>query len=175
MRNLGNSLKVRHVIARVANSLHVNGLGAVVNRSRDISRIVALDELGLDAQAREEHLELVVGAAVEVAGCDDVVAGMRQRCEGEELRGLARRGGDSGDAAFESCDAFLEDIDGGLALLVWFLLLTRSWYEGGTYVRNPRVDVAEFLETEESRAVGRVIEDEGLEISLVRFSLALEI
>ncbi len=88
MRNLRNSLKIRHVISRIANSLYKHGLGAVINRGRNISCIIALDELGLDAQARQEDLELIVGAAVEVAGGDDVVASMCQGCNGKELSGL---------------------------------------------------------------------------------------
>jgi len=38
-----------------------------------------------------------------------------ERVDGDELGALAGRGGEGGDAAFESRDALLEDVDGGLS------------------------------------------------------------
>ena len=114
MRRLGNGLEVGHVVARVADGLEVDGLGLVVDGGGDVLGAVALDELGGDAQARQKDLELVVGAAVQVGGGDNVVAGVRQRVDGHELRALARRGGQRGHAAFQGGHALLEDVDGGL-------------------------------------------------------------
>lgn len=114
MGNLGNGLEVGDVVLGVTDALDVDGLGLVVNGGRDILGLVAVDELGVDAQAGEEDLELVVGAAVEVRGGDDVVAGVGEGVDGHELGGLARGGGQSGDTALEGCYPLLEDIDGGL-------------------------------------------------------------
>lgn len=86
MRNLGNGLKVGYVIPRVANALEVDGLGAVVDGGGEVFGTVALDELGLDAESRQQHLQLVVGAAVQVRRRHDVVAGARERRNGHELR-----------------------------------------------------------------------------------------
>ena len=108
---------------------------------RERLRVVAVDELHADAEAREGDLELVVGAAVEVAGRDDVVAGLQDRRERQELRRLAARGGERRRTALERRDALLEDV--------------------GRRVHDPRVDVAELLQREEPRAVLGVVEGVG--------------
>lgn len=117
MGNLGDGLEIRDVVPRVSNGLEVNGLGVVVNGGRDILCLVTLDELGLDAQTRQEDLELVVGATVQVAGRDDVIASMSESSKGHELRGLAGRGGHSSNTALEGSNSLLEDIHGGLESL----------------------------------------------------------
>lgn len=109
--DLGDGLEVGDVIARVPDALDVDGLGPVVDGGRDVLGLVAVDELGLDAEAREHHFELVVGSAVEVRGRDDIVAGVGQRRDGHELRALARGAGHSGDTPFQGGDPLLEDID----------------------------------------------------------------
>jgi hypothetical protein len=76
VRNLGNSLEIGHVVSRVPNSLHVNRLGTIINESSNILCTIAIHKFGLNAQSRQEDLELIVGTAVEVTGCDDVVAGV---------------------------------------------------------------------------------------------------
>jgi hypothetical protein len=67
---------------------------------------------------------------------------MRERRHGNELSSLSRRRGQRSDAAFQRRNALLEDSDRRIA--------------------DPAVDVAEFFEPEEARAVGRVVECEGL-------------
>jgi hypothetical protein len=62
---------------------------------------------------------------------------MRQRRNSHELSGLARRSCDSSDTALKSGNALLEHVDCG--------------------VHDSAVDVAEFFEAEEPRAVGGVI------------------
>jgi hypothetical protein len=93
----GERLEVRHVEARVADGLDVERLGLRRRSPSEVLRIVALDELHADAEPRERHLELVVGAAVEVAGRDDVVAGLGDGGDRQELRRLA--GADVASAA----------------------------------------------------------------------------
>lgn len=89
MGDLGNGLEIWDVVLGVANALDVDSLGLVVNGSSNVLGLVAVDKLGVDAQARQEDLELVVGAAVEVGGGDDVVTGMGEGVDGNELSSLA--------------------------------------------------------------------------------------
>lgn len=89
MSSLGNSLQIRNVVLGVSNTLNIDSLCLIINGSCNVLRLVAIDELGFDAQAREEDLELVVGAAVEVRSRNDVVASLSEGADGEELSGLA--------------------------------------------------------------------------------------
>lgn len=136
--SLGNGLKVRNIIAGVTNRLNVDSLGTVINGRSNILRLITLDKLGSNSQAREHNLELVVGATVQVAGGDDVVSGMGEGRDGHELGCLARGGSNGSNTTFQSCNALLEDVD--------------------CRVHDSAVDVAELLEAEEPRAVGRIIE-----------------
>jgi hypothetical protein len=108
-----DGVKVGHVIARVADALNVDGLGLVVDEGGQLLGFVAIDKLGRDAQAGKDDLELVVGAAVQVRGRDNVVAGVRESGNGEELGGLAGGRGKGTDTAFEGGDALLKDVDRG--------------------------------------------------------------
>lgn len=89
MGNLGNGLDIWDVISWVSNALDIDCLGLVVNSGSDVLGVLAVDELGVDAQAREEDLELVVGAAIQVRGGDDVVTGLGQSRNCDELGSLA--------------------------------------------------------------------------------------
>ena len=80
-------------------------------------------------------VQLVVGAAVERRRRHDVAPALRQVGERHELRGLAARGGQRADPAFERGHAVLERGLGG--------------------VHDPGVDVAELLEPEQRRRVVR--------------------
>lgn len=90
MRNLGNSLQIRHVVARVADTLDVDGFGLVVNQGRNLLRVVAIDEFSLNTKTGQENLELVVGTAVQVRCGDDVVASVGERVNGDKLGTLTR-------------------------------------------------------------------------------------
>jgi hypothetical protein len=86
---LGNSLQIRDVILGVSNTLNINSLCLVIDSSSNILRLVTINELGVDAQTREEDLELVVRAAVEVRSRDDVITSVSEGADGEELGSLA--------------------------------------------------------------------------------------
>ena len=133
-------LEVRHVEARLTQGLDVDRLGVVVDGAADRVRIVAVHQVDVDAEAWQGDFELVVGAAVEVAGGNDIVAGLGDRRDGEELRRLAARRRHGRDAAFERGDALFENIRRG--------------------IHDPRINIAEFLQREETRAVGGVVEGE---------------
>lgn len=88
MRNLADSLKVRDVILGISNAFQIDSLGLVIDQVLEVLWLVAIDEFRVDSQAREGDLELVVGTAVQVRGRDDVVSGLSERCDGQELSSL---------------------------------------------------------------------------------------
>ena len=105
---------VRHVVSWVTDAFDVDHFRLVVDLLLEFRRVVAFDEARADAEPGEEDFELVVGAAVEVRGRDDVVAGVGQCGDGHELGGLARGSSHGGDTAFERGDALFEDVHCGL-------------------------------------------------------------
>jgi hypothetical protein len=70
---------------------HVNSLGLVVNRTLKVFGLISVHKLGRNAHARQHDLELVVCASIQIRSRDDVVARMRESCDGNELSSLARR------------------------------------------------------------------------------------
>lgn len=64
VRDPGNFLVIRHIVERIANGLDIDSLGTIVDGSCEIRWLVATDKFGVNAQAREEDLELVVCASV---------------------------------------------------------------------------------------------------------------
>jgi hypothetical protein len=99
MRNLRNSLKIRNIIPRVPNSLYINRLGAVINSSRNIRRIIPIDKLSRNTQPRKHNLKLVISTPVQVTRRNDVITSVRERRDSHELGRLARGRGDGGDSA----------------------------------------------------------------------------
>ena len=89
MGNLGDRFKIRDIVARVSDRLDVHGPSLIVNGFCKVLGALRGDELGMDAETRKKDFELVVCAAVEVGGADDVVASYRQVCNGHELCRLA--------------------------------------------------------------------------------------
>lgn len=112
--DLGNGLEVRDIVPGVTDALDVDRLGLVVNGSSNVLGLVAVDKLGLDTQAGQENLELVVGAAVEVGGGHDVVSGVGEGIDGDELGSLAGRGGEASNTTLQGSYPLLEDIDSRL-------------------------------------------------------------
>jgi hypothetical protein len=88
----------------------------------------------------EADIELRVGAAVERAGGDDVVARLHQAADGQELGGLSAGGGQRADTALQRRHALFE--------------------HGGGGVHDARVDVAEALQREELGGVRAVFKNE---------------
>lgn len=87
--SLGNSLKIRNVVLGVTDAFNVNSLCLLVDGSSNILGLVTVDKLGVDAQTREEDLELVVSATVEVRSRDNVVTSVGEGADGEKLSCLA--------------------------------------------------------------------------------------
>ena len=172
MGDLGDGLELGHVVARVTDAFDVDSLGLVVDGGRDVLGAVAVDELGRDAEAREEHLELVVRAAVEVRCRDDVVAVVGKRRDGHELCGLAGGGSHRSDTALESSDSLLKDIDRRAEDVSFPRHPVSTPLPRGIpphSLHDPGVNVTKLLEPEEASAVGRVIEDEALFVPVSSF------
>ena len=100
--------------ARVTDGLHVEGLSVGVDEGLEGRGLVVLGELDVDAEPREGHLELVVGAAVQGRGGHDVVALAADGGDGEELRGHTGGHDHRAHAALERGDALLERVVGGV-------------------------------------------------------------
>ena len=136
-----NGFEIGNREARVADGLDVDRLGLVVDGGTECFRLVAIDKLDVDPEARQGHLELVIGAAIEVAAGDDVVARLGDGRDGQELRRLAGTGGNRRDAPFEGGNALLEDVGGR--------------------IHDPRVDIAELLQGKQLRTVIGTVEGIG--------------
>lgn len=118
VRELSDGLDVRDVVPGVPDALDVDGLRLVVDGGGEVLGPVARDELGRDAEPRQQHLELVVGAAVQVRRRHDVVAALRQRRERQELRRVPGGRRDRRRAALERRDPLLEYGNRGLEFVV---------------------------------------------------------
>lgn len=88
MRYLDNSLKVRYIVFRIANALQVDRLRLLINQLPEVLRLISIYELGLDPESREEHLELVISAAIQVGRRNNIVASMCEGRNGHELSSL---------------------------------------------------------------------------------------
>lgn len=89
MCDLSYGLEVWDIILWVSNALKIYGLGVLVNCGSKILRLVSVDELGVDAQSREEDFQLVVGSTVKVGRGYNIVSSMCQCRNCHELSSLA--------------------------------------------------------------------------------------
>jgi hypothetical protein len=159
LTDLGDGLEVGDVVLGVSDGLDVDSLGVVVDGSSDVFGLVAVHELGLDSEPREHDLELVVGSSVQERGRHDVVTGVRESGNGHELGALAGGGGHSGNSSLQRGNTLLENIDCRLRLMSERVSGSGM---GDTNVHDTAVDVAELLESKETRAMSGVVENEGL-------------
>lgn len=112
--NVGNGAVVGHVVLGVTEGLDVDSLGVFVDGGLDVLGLVAGDKLDLDAETGQRNLEQVVGAAVKVAGSNNVVTGLGNAGNGAKLGSLARRGRHGHDTALEGGHPLLKDIRRGV-------------------------------------------------------------
>ncbi|MDQ1113057.1 hypothetical protein QE418_002505 [Microbacterium testaceum] len=139
VRRVGDRADVEDVDLGVADGLGEEQLRVRSDRGAPLLGVVlVLDERGLDAELGEGVLEEVVGAAVDRARRDDVVAGLCDVEHGEGLGRLAAGDEEGAGAALEARDALLDDVLRG--------------------VLDARVDVAELGQREEVRGVVGVVE-----------------
>ena len=81
---VGDGFNVKDVEGGVGASLGEEGPGFVVSNLGEILGVGSVDESDLNSQVGQEFVELGVGAAVELAGGDDVVAGLGEGDDGVE-------------------------------------------------------------------------------------------
>ena len=132
----GEALEIGDDAGRVGDDFGVDQLRVRLHRGGEVGGLVAGDERGRDAEAGERSLEQRAGAAVQLGRRDDVVAGLAQRADDEELGRLPAGRRDRTDAAFEAGHPLLERGDGRVA--------------------DAGVDVAELLQGEQVGRVGGV-------------------
>ena len=140
MGHLGDRLEVHHLKCGIGNGFTENRACLVVDGVGKVLRIVGVHELHRDAEFRQDVVELGVGAAVEVARADDVVAGLGEVDDAVEHAARARRETETGHLmrTLEHGDAFLEYVRGR--------------------VHQAGIDVPEFPEREEIRRMFSVVE-----------------
>ena len=110
----GDGFEIRQVGVRVAEGLEVDELGVLLDGILELLRVLSGDEGGGDAVTRQGVAQQVEGAAVDVLGSHDVVAGL-----GDVAHGVFDRGGAGSDcqtsgATFKGCDAVFEHALGGI-------------------------------------------------------------
>ncbi|CAM4172240.1 hypothetical protein ACAN107058_23330 [Paracidovorax anthurii] len=141
VRHLRQRGDVGHVAQRVADGFDEHRLGPRVDVPGEARRIARIGEARGDALARQRVGEEVVGAAVERAGRDDVVARLRDGLDGVGDGRHARGQGQRGDAALQRRDALFQHVVGR--------------------VHDARVDVAGHLQVEQVRPVLGAVEGIG--------------
>ena len=108
MSDLGDGLDIQDVHTRVGDGLGINELGVVLDGLAKVIRIVRLDERRLVAEPSEGDIELRIGAAVQRGGGDEMIAGLQQAADCQELRRLAAGQCQCPDTALKRGDAFFE-------------------------------------------------------------------
>mmetsp|Transcript_27479 Transcript_27479/g.37937 ORF Transcript_27479/g.37937 Transcript_27479/m.37937 type:complete len:323 (+) Transcript_27479:587-1555(+) len=137
--NCRQGSKVGHVVLGVANGLNEYCLCVFVNKLLDVCGVVTVHEFNVDAHSGELHLELVVGAAVEVGGGHDVIPGLADGLEHQELRSHAGCSGQGHDSALKGGNPLFKHVAGG--------------------VHDARVNVAKLLEAKKASTMLGVVED----------------
>ena len=110
VRNLCNSLDIRNIGIRVAESLDVNSLSVVLDSTFQLFQIVCINEGGLNAELRQSVCQQIIAAAVDGLLCYDVVAGLSKCLNGVSDRCGTGSGSQSGNTVLERCNALLEHI-----------------------------------------------------------------
>ena len=110
---------------------------AVVGCPAERLGVGRVNETDFYTHGAQRILEHVPGAAIQIGGADDIVAGMGDVGYANKFSRLARAHGETGDAAFERRDTLFQHIGGRV-------------HEAG-------IDIAEFLQREQlCRVVGAV-------------------
>ncbi len=124
--DLGHFLDGEHHQFRIGKRLGVIGARLVVGRLAEGLGIGGIDEAHLNSHGAEGIGKKVPGAAVEIGGADDVVAGLGDVLDGDGGCRLAGTDGKGGGAALQCRDTLLQHV-------------TRR-------IHNARIDIAELLE-----------------------------
>ena len=142
MRDCGHGVDVDKVGVRVADGLDVENLRVILNGILENLRALrGIDEGRGDAPIRCRMLKEIVGAAVNIRRCDDVLAVVHEALHRRRDRCSARGKSQRTDAALQRRDALLEDILGR--------------------VRQAAIDVARIAQAEAIRRMLAVAEHIG--------------
>ena len=133
MGDFRQRIEVRDVELRVADGFSVESPRPGRERLTKCLRILRVHELHRPAQLGQGVVKELIGPAIEVVRRHDFVADLSDGQQSQRGSALAGRNGQSARAAFQRCDALLEDV--------------------GRRVHDPRIDVAEFLKSEKIRRV----------------------
>ena len=136
-----NGIDIGDIAVGVAQSFQIDGLGVGLDGILHLSQIVCIDKGSGDTELGQGVLQQVVAAAVDGLLCHDVVTGLCQCLNGVGDGSSAGSGSQSSHAAFQSSNALLEHILGG--------------------VGQTAVDVAGVCQTEAVRSVLAVAEHIG--------------
>ena len=109
-----DGINIRNITVGVAQSLEVDSLGVGLDRVLDLFQIVSVHEGGGDAELGQSVLQQVVAAAVDGLLSHDVVAGLSQCLDGVGDGSCTGSSSQSSHAAFQSGNALLEHILGGV-------------------------------------------------------------
>ena len=137
MGDLGQRGDIRDVTQWVANRLAVDGLGFVINQLGKTGRVTGIGEPDLNALLRESVSKEVIGAAIQRAGRNDVVARLRDRLDGIGNGGHARGNSQRGNATLQRGHSFFQNVGGR--------------------VHDAGVDIARYLEVKQVRTVLRTV------------------
>ena len=109
-----DGINIRNITVGVAQSLEVDSLGVGLDSVLDLFQIVSVHKGGGDAELGQGVLQQVVAAAVDGLLSYDVVAGLSQCLDGVGDGSCTGSSSQSSHAAFQSGNALLEHILGGV-------------------------------------------------------------
>src|SRR5690606_2581135 len=110
--DLGQGLQVNNVAFRITDGLTENGAGPFINVLGEGSGIVAVRKAYFNSLAWEGMGKQVVGAAVELADADDIIAGFTNGLDGGGNGRHTRGHGQCADSAFQSRHALFQHVIG---------------------------------------------------------------
>ena len=114
VRDGGNGVDVGDIAVGVAQGLQIDSLGVGLDGILHLGQVMGVDEGGGNAELGQGVLQQVVAAAVDGLLCHDVVTGLCQCLNGVGDGSSAGSGSQSSHAAFQSGNALLEHILGGV-------------------------------------------------------------
>jgi len=135
---VGDFAKLRHIILGITDALEVEAAGVFVDELFDLLGMVGVEEADFDVELFEGLTKEGPGAAIEVGGGDEILAGMGDGQDRSGDSSLSAGKGQAGRSAVQSSQAFFQHIVGG--------------------VHQAGVDIAELLQGEEVRGVVGVFE-----------------
>ncbi len=131
--DIGNGGDIDEGAARIGKAFDEDCPGAIIDLIFEACRFGRVRPANLPAEILESMTELVDGAAVELAGGNEIVTGLKKRVEHQHLSRMAGCDGKGCRAAFQCRNAFFEYGLGG--------------------VHDARIDIAEFLQPEQSSSM----------------------